>query len=129
MEIPENLKKFLTLDRAEKHLDLVGGIVDPEKKGNIISLAALAEEEITKFLTRYFAAPNSAEDFQEVIENNLTFHAKIETLKRLLPKLDSTESNYKPHFEFLRGLKEASEHRRALVRSEHCRCFQALLGR
>jgi hypothetical protein len=81
MEIPEDLKKFLTLDKAEKHLDLVNGIVDPEKKGNIISLAALAEEEITKFLTRYFAAPNRTGDFQEVVENNLTFHAKIETLK------------------------------------------------
>lgn len=106
MEIPEELKKFLTLDKAEKHLDLVSGIVDPEKKGNIISLAALAEEEITKFLTRYFAAPNRVEDFQDVIENNLTFHAKIETLKRVVPKLDSTDSNHKPHFEFLRGLKK-----------------------
>jgi hypothetical protein len=106
MEIPEELKKFLTLDKADKHLDLVSGIVDPEKKGNIISLAALAEEEITKLLTRYFAAPDRGEDFQEVIENNLTFHAKIETLKKVVPKLDPTESNCKPHFEFLRGLKK-----------------------
>ncbi len=106
MDIPEELKKFLTLDKAEKHLDLISGIMDPEKKGNIISFAALAEEEITKLLTRYFAAPVRAEDFQEVIENNLTFHAKIETLKKVVPKLDPTESNYKPHFEFLRGLKK-----------------------
>jgi hypothetical protein len=50
MEIPEELKKFLTLDKVEKQLDLVSGIVDPEKKGNAISHAALGEEEITMFL-------------------------------------------------------------------------------
>lgn len=106
MEIPEELKKFLTLDKAEKHLDLVSGIVDPEKKGNVISIAALAEEEITKFFNRYLAAENRVEDFQEVIENNLTFHAKIEALRKMVPKLDPTESSYKPHFEFLRALKK-----------------------
>ncbi|MBV9657601.1 MAG: hypothetical protein JO295_05770 [Verrucomicrobia bacterium] len=105
MAIPEELKKFLTLDKAEKHLDLVSGLVDPEKKGNIISLAALAEEELTKFLTRYYAAQNRSEDFQELIENSLTFHDKIEAVKKVIPKLDSTEANYKPHFEFLRALK------------------------
>lgn len=106
MEIPEELRKLLTVDKAEENLDLVSGIVDPEKKGNIISLAALVEVEITKFLTRYFATPNRTKDFQEVIEYNLTFHAKIETLKKVVPKLDAIESNHKPHFEFLRGLKK-----------------------
>jgi hypothetical protein len=106
VEIPEELKKLLALDKAETHLDLVSGIVDPEKKGNIISLAALAEEEVSKFLTRYFATPTRTNDFQEVRENNPTFHNKIEALKKVVPKLDSAEANYKPHFEFLRALKK-----------------------
>ena len=106
MEIAENLRKFLNLEKAEQHLDLVSGLVTPEKKGDIISLAALAEEELTKFLTRYFAAPNRAEEFHDLIENNPTFDAKIKTLKKVVPKLDATEANYKPHFEFLRALKK-----------------------
>jgi hypothetical protein len=106
MDIPEDLKQFLNLDDAEKRLDLVGGLVTPEKKGNLISLAALAEEEIATFLTRYFALPTRLDDFQSLTANNLTFHKKIEALKKVLPKLDATEANYKPHFEFLRALKK-----------------------
>ena len=106
MDIPENLKQFLNLDNGEKHIDLVSGLVTPEKKGNLISLAALAEEEITKFLTRYFALPARVEGFESLMANSMTFHHKIEALKKIVPKLDAIEDNYKPHFEFLRALKK-----------------------
>lgn len=106
MEIPEELKKFLNPETAEKHIDLVSGLVTPERKGNIISLAALAEEEIAVFLTRYFALHARVGDFQSPMSNSPTFHEKIEALKKIVRKLDATEANYRQHFEFLRALKK-----------------------
>ena len=106
MDIPENLQKFLTLEHAEKHLDLVGCLVTPESKGTLICIAALAEEEIAVLLIRYFALPARVGEFKTLIASNLNFNEKIGALAKILPKLDATEANYQPHLRFLRALQK-----------------------
>jgi hypothetical protein len=39
MEIPEELKLFLNLDKAEARIDVASMLVNPEKKGAIIDFA------------------------------------------------------------------------------------------
>jgi hypothetical protein len=106
MEIPQEFKDFLCLDKVEKRLDLFSGLIAPEKKGKILSLAALAEEEIAGFLSNYLARPERFQDFENLIADSLTFHQKIEALKKILPKVDDDKTHYDSHIEFLRALKK-----------------------
>ena len=101
MEIPEDIKKLFTIER----LELVTSLVGTEKKGELMSLAALAEEEVATFLTRYLASPSHANDADAKTRTKATFNEKIEALERVLPKVDSTPTNYKAHLDFLHALR------------------------
>lgn len=105
-EIPPELTSFMKLDAGvEGRFDLASSLVDPEKKGELISLAALADEEVSTFLTKHFARPSRANAFSAMIDDALTFSRKIEILKKVVKELDSNPDNYLSHLQFLDSLR------------------------
>ncbi|HQZ67770.1 MAG TPA: hypothetical protein PLY87_21920 [Planctomycetaceae bacterium] len=105
-DVPDGLRAFLTLDDAESNLSIVTVIVDPEKKGELISIAALAEEEISKLIVVALAHPDRRGAFEELIANQLTFHQKVEVFKRLIPDFEPQADKYQGHLQFLAALKK-----------------------
>lgn len=87
LEIPDDLKSFLTLKDGEVNLAIVSVVVEPDKKGELISIAALAEDEITKFIVNALANPQKQSAFEELVGNQMTFHSKIDALKKNITRV------------------------------------------
>jgi hypothetical protein len=102
MQIPEDLKNLLT----EERLDLVSALVSPEKKGNLISIANAAEEQIDLFLGGYLASPQHAQDQDAKLPKGAVFNDKIKALERILPKVDLDPATRKVHVGFLQALRK-----------------------
>jgi len=106
-DIPESLRTFLKLDgKTEGRFDLASNLVSPEKKGELISLAALAEEEVSSFITRYLAQPKRADILCGMLDDNLTFSRKIDVLKRILSFAEPDDAVRMRHLAFLAALRK-----------------------
>lgn len=104
MDIPDAIKN-LTLD---KH-DFMVALVTPEKKGELISLAALAEENVEEYLCRYYAKPEHACELGQAISDNLSFYTKIEMMGKIL-KDDASGADHVRFLHALRRLRNAAAH-------------------
>jgi hypothetical protein len=106
-EIPETLKTFLKLDtKTECRIDIASNLVTPEKKGELISMTALADEEISLFITRYLAHPGRVDTFSAMLADNLAFSRKIDLLKRILAVVEPRQDVRTYHLSFLNALRK-----------------------
>ncbi|MFA7345852.1 MAG: hypothetical protein WC003_16250 [Terrimicrobiaceae bacterium] len=67
MEIPEELRNFLNIDKVEARLDVASLLTDSTKKGELINFANLAEEELDNYLARHNQAVKSGAPFADKI--------------------------------------------------------------
>jgi hypothetical protein len=108
--IPEKLLEFLSLDKAEKNLNVTKAVICDETKGKLISETVLAEEIIDSFLTRYWVDPRRVQIVAQFLRNELTFHKRIELLKQILLDItsdsDSDKAERERHIQFLQALKK-----------------------
>ena len=105
MDIPDDFKKLFALEGIEERLELLESLVTPAKKGELITLSSLADEELAAFFTRYIAHPNHANDADGKLRKRATFDDKIQALGRVLPKLDADPKNYQSHLDFLSAVR------------------------
>ena len=105
MKIPEELKAFLSLEGAEERLGVVRTLVTPAKKGELIAITSLVDEELTTFFAGYHAHPIRASDSDGKLRRKAKLAEKIEALRLVLPKLDPTAANYEHHLTFLDTLR------------------------
>ncbi len=105
-EIPDELRQFLSLEEGEANLAIATVLVDPEQKGELISIAAIAEDEIAKLIVFALAHPDRRGLSEDLMANQMTFHQKIEAFKKVLPEFDSNPDNYGSHLQFLAALKK-----------------------
>lgn len=109
MDIPDKLQRLLT----PEHLDLIASVVDPARKGDLISIAAAAEKQVSNFLDRYLAEPQRAQDADAKTRKNARLNDKIQALERVLPKVDADVTRRQSHIDFLhalRGLRNVAAH-------------------
>ncbi len=105
-EIPDDLVALLNPDDGlEGRLGVLNSLVQPANAGELIKLAALAEEEISAFFSRYLAHPKHANDKDAKTNKGTKFSDKIKALKKVVPKLDADKTNHETHFEFLDALR------------------------
>lgn len=106
-DIPDDLIALIAPDNGlENRLALLNSLIQPANAGELIKLAALAEEEISTFLARYLAHSAHANDNATKIGKNATFDQKIQALNHILPKLDADQTHYEGHIQFLNALRK-----------------------
>jgi len=105
--IPEDLKNLLIPDDGlEGRWELIRCLVLPATAGEIIKLAALADEVVAEFLGRYIAVPKYSSDDKTKKTLKQDFNDRIKALTNILPKLDSDATHYTDHFEFLGAIRQ-----------------------
>lgn len=109
MEIPDELRNFLDLDKAEERLDVTGMMVSPEKKGDLINFANLIEEEMDAFLQRRARQGDGAAQ----LKKNARFVDKIKATENVLKSIAPQNPNHSTHIEFaetIRRLRNIAAH-------------------
>ena len=96
MEIPEDLRNFLNLEKVEARIDVASLLTDPTKKGDLINFANLAEEELDRYFSRH----------SQAVKSGATFADKITLAETVLLRVQSNTNLHKPHLEFLQMLRK-----------------------
>lgn len=109
MEIPDELRNFLDLDKAEERLDVAGMMVGPDKKGGLINFANLIEEEMDAFLHRRAQQGDGVAQ----VRTQARFADKIKATETVLISIDPQNSEHSTHIEFaetIRRLRNIAAH-------------------
>ena len=117
MEIPDDLREFINLDRVEDRINVANMVVKPELKGQVIDFANLAEELMDEFLTIQYAKGQPS----AFVKKKAVFGDKIKATQATLIAIDPANSEHTLHIDFsecIRDIRNAVAHNAGMASSE-----------
>jgi len=117
MEIPDDLRELMNLDKAEDRINVANMFVQPEHKGEVIDFANLAEELMDEFLGDQATKGQSS----AVLKKKPFFADKIKATQATLIAIDPTNEEHTQHIEFsecIRDIRNTDAHNAGIASSE-----------
>ena len=82
--IPQSLRDFCNLQTGPSNMDVVAVAIVPEKKGELMIVAAMLDEIFAKEIVRHLSHIACREDFEDLIIDRINFEPKFTILKKLI---------------------------------------------